>query len=89
MKRFLQRLFKFLAYLAAGVVILLAVAVFVPTFGQAQEFYQKWDSYQEQVTSLTKKGLASMKETFDTGIAEKYYDRGVTGYTWKAVPARV
>ena len=59
------------------VVVLLVVAVVVPTFGQAQEFYEKRDSYQEQVTNLVKDGLANAQSRFNTGIAEKYYNRGV------------
>jgi len=49
MKRFLQRLFKFLAYLAAGVVILLAVAVglfrlFLPRLPEYQDEIKAWAS---------------------------------------------
>lgn len=59
------------------VVVVLVVAVVVPTFGQAQEAYDARDSYQEQVTNLVKEGLAKAQKQFNTGIAEKYYDRGV------------
>src|SRR5210317_737400 len=49
MKRILQRLFKFLAYLAAGVVILLAVAVglfrlFLPKLPEYQGEIKAWAS---------------------------------------------
>ena len=49
MKKFLQRLFKFLAYLAAGVVILLAVAVglfrlFLPRLPEYQDEIKAWAS---------------------------------------------
>ncbi|MDF1739274.1 MAG: AI-2E family transporter [Verrucomicrobiales bacterium] len=59
------------------VIIVLAVAVFVPSFGQAQEAYQKWDTYQEQATDLVSKGLNSLQDQFDTGIAKEYSERGV------------
>ncbi|MEC5127681.1 AI-2E family transporter [Verrucomicrobiales bacterium BCK34] len=59
------------------VIIVLAVAVFVPSFGQAQEAYGKWDTYQEQATSLVTKGLNSLQDQFDTGIAKEYSERGV------------
>ena len=49
MKSFLQRLFKFLAYLAAGIVILLAVAVglfrlFLPRLPEYQDEIKAWAS---------------------------------------------
>jgi predicted PurR-regulated permease PerM len=58
-------------------VILLIVAVFVPTFGQAQEAYGNRVAYGEQVTTLVKKGVSSLQGRFDTGIAEEYYQKGV------------
>jgi len=58
-------------------VILLVVAVFVPTFGQAQEAYGNRVAYGEQVTTLVKKGVSSLQRQFDTGIAEEYYQKGV------------
>lgn len=58
-------------------VILLVVAVFVPTFGQAREAYAKRDAYGEQVTRLVKKGFVSLQNQFDTGIAEDYYQQGI------------
>ncbi|NLT71675.1 MAG: AI-2E family transporter [Verrucomicrobiaceae bacterium] len=58
-------------------VILLVVAVFVPTFGQAREAYAKRDAYGEQVTRLVKKGVGSLQRQFDTGIAEDYYQQGI------------
>ena len=58
-------------------VILLVVAVFVPTFGQAQEAYGNRLAYGEQVTTLVKKGVSSLQSQFDTGIAEEYYQKGV------------
>lgn len=58
-------------------VVLLAVAVIVPSFGQAQEFYDKRDEIQESVTELAKKGLARVQDIAGTGVAQKYYDRGV------------
>ncbi len=49
MKRFLQRLFKLVAYLAAGVVILLAIAVglfrlFLPRLPEYQDEIKAWAS---------------------------------------------
>ncbi|MGI9247361.1 MAG: hypothetical protein ACR2QI_00005, partial [Woeseiaceae bacterium] len=49
MKVFLQRLFKFVAYLAAGIVILLAIAVglfrlFLPRLPEYQEDIKGWAS---------------------------------------------
>jgi uncharacterized protein (TIGR02099 family) len=49
MKKFLQRLFKYLAYLAAGIVILLAVAVglfrlFLPRLPEYQDEIKAWAS---------------------------------------------
>ena len=49
MRVFLQRLFKFLAYTAAGVVILLAIAVglfrlFLPRLPEYQEDIKDWAS---------------------------------------------
>jgi len=58
-------------------VILLVVAVVVPTFGQAQEFYEERDAYQERVTGMVKEGLATLRDTFGAGVAEEYYERGV------------
>ena len=60
-----------------ALVTLLAVAVIVPTFGQAQEIYDERESIQEDVTELVKKGITSTKGYFSSGVAEKYYDRGV------------
>lgn len=58
-------------------VVLLVVAVVVPTFGQAQEFYEKREAYGKQATSLVKRGIASLQGYVETGIARDYYDRGV------------
>ena len=58
-------------------VVVLVVAVFVPTFGQAQEAYEKREMYGDQVTRLVKKGVSSLQSQFDTGIAEDYYQKGV------------
>ena len=58
-------------------VILLVVAVFVPTFGQAQEAYGKRDIYGEQATKLIKKGIASLQTQFNTGIAQEYSEKGI------------
>lgn len=58
-------------------VVVLAYAVLVPTFGQAQEIYEKRGTIQEQVTHLVQKGFSSTKNYFSTGVAEKYYTQGV------------
>lgn len=58
-------------------VILLIIAVFVPTFGQAQEAYGRRDAYSDQVTRLVKKGVASLQGRFDAGVAEDYYQKGI------------
>ncbi|MDF1861045.1 MAG: AI-2E family transporter [Verrucomicrobiales bacterium] len=60
-----------------ALVILLAVAVIVPTFGQAQDIYKKRGSIQEEVTELAKKSVTSTKSYFTTGIAAEYYDKGL------------
>lgn len=58
-------------------VILLFVAVFVPTFGQAQEAYEKRDAYREQATTLLQKGLNQLQARLGTGSADEYTRRGV------------
>ncbi len=58
-------------------IVVLAYTVFVPTFGQAREIYERRDNIQGDVTDLVKKGLSSTKSYFSTGVAEKYYNRGV------------
>ncbi len=58
-------------------VVLLAVAVVVPTFGQAQEFYERREAYGDQAARLVKRGIASLQGYVETGIARNYYDRGV------------
>lgn len=58
-------------------VVVLVVAVFVPTFGQAQDAYEKRDVYGEQVTRLVQKGVSSLQRRVDTGVAEDYYQKGV------------
>ncbi len=68
-------LFVYIAFLV--LVILLIVAVFVPTFGQAQEAYEKRDAYGEQVTRLVKRGISSLQSQVDTGVAKEYYEKGI------------
>lgn len=58
-------------------VIVLVVAVLVPTFGQAQEFYREREAYQERATEIVTGGVAFARTHFNTGIAEEYYTRGV------------
>lgn len=58
-------------------VVLLIVAVIVPTVGQAQEAYEKKDLYREQATRLVKRGIETFQTQFDTGIAKDYAQRGI------------
>lgn len=58
-------------------VIVLVVQVVVPTFGQAQEAYEKRGVYGEQVTGLVKKGITAFQSQFDSGIAKDYTERGI------------
>lgn len=58
-------------------IVLLVIAVVVPTFGQAQEAYEKRDMYQERITTLVKKGVAEVQARFNTGTADDYSERGV------------
>lgn len=60
-----------------GGVTLLLVWVAVPTIGQAQEFYERKDAYIRQVTELTQRGIASLKNRFDPGAVEEYAQRGI------------
>ena len=57
-------------------VVLLAVAVIVPTFGQAWEIYEDREKIYERFTELADKGITRLKERLP--VAEKYYDRGMT-----------
>lgn len=68
-------LFVYIAFII--LVVLLVVAVFVPTIGQAQEAYKKRDAYGEQVMSLVKRGISSLQSQVNTGVAEEYYQKGV------------
>lgn len=68
-------LFVYVAFII--LVILLVVAVFVPTIGQAQEAYKKRDAYGEQVISLVKRGISSLQSQVNTGVAEEYYQKGI------------
>lgn len=65
----------YVAFLA--LVVFLVIRVVVPTFGQAQEFYEKREDYGRQATDLVKRGISSLQGYFETGIAKDYYDRGV------------
>ncbi len=58
-------------------IILLAIAVFVPSFWQAKEAYGNWDTYQVKATEQVTKGLNSLQDQFDTGVAKVYSERGV------------
>ena len=58
-------------------VVGLVVAVLVPTFGQAQEAYEKREIYTKQATQLVQRGLAATQERFQSGAGEDYYQRGV------------
>jgi len=58
-------------------VILLVVQVVVPTFGQAQEAYEKREIYGKQVTSLVKRGVTAVQGQFNSDIAKDYTERGI------------
>ena len=58
-------------------IIVLAIAVFVPSFGQAKEAYGNWDTYQEKASEQVAKGLISIQGRFDNGVAKEYSERGV------------
>lgn len=68
-------LFVYFAFIA--LVILLVVAVFVPTIGQAKEAYQKRDAYGDQVMNLVKRGISSLQSQVNTGVSEEYYQKGI------------
>lgn len=59
------------------VVVLLAVAVIVPSFGQAQDLYENRRDIQTTVTEFVKESIAELRGRLDVSVAEKYYDRGV------------
>jgi len=65
----------YIAFMLFGVVLVYAVVV--PTFGQAQEAYEKRDMYQKRITTLVKKGVAEVQGRFHTGAADDYSERGV------------
>lgn len=57
-------------------VILLAIAVIVPTFGQAWEIYEDREKITERVTEMVSNGVANLRQNLP--VAEKYYERGMT-----------
>lgn len=63
----------FLAFIA--LVILLIVAVLVPTIDQGQEVYKKWDSYQTRATALVEKGVNEIQERFGVGVISDYTEQ--------------
>ena len=58
-------------------IVVLVIAVVVPTFGQAEEAYKNRDVYQERITTLVKKGVAEIESRFNSGKADDYSERGV------------
>ncbi len=58
-------------------IVVLLIAVVVPTFGQAEEAYKNREVYQERITALVKKGIAEIESRFNTGTADDYSERGV------------
>lgn len=58
-------------------VIVLVIAVVVPTFGQAQDAYQKREMYQDRITTLVKKGVTEVQSYFNSGKVDEYSERGV------------
>ena len=76
MKNFLQRLFKFFAYLAAGVVILLAIAVglfrlFLPRLPEYQDEIKSWASAAIVAMTSTMPDAASIAMKLSTGRATR------------------
>ncbi|MCF6312698.1 MAG: AI-2E family transporter [Verrucomicrobiales bacterium] len=59
-------------------IVLLATAVIVPTFGQADELFEKRELIQQQVTEGLKTGISQLQGKFGSEIGQEYYQRGVT-----------
>ena len=57
-------------------VVLLVVAIMVPTFGQGLELFSDRDIIQKKVTELVKEGYGELQTKLNSPIAQKYYDRG-------------
>lgn len=72
-------LIVFITFLAA--LVSLAVAVIIPTLGQAQEIVRDWDVIQVKITDAATKALDDVQQRFDNPVAQKYtreyYDKGV------------
>ena len=62
-------------------IVLLAIAVVVPSFGQAREVVQDWDKYKAQVSEVVRNGVADLQARLNTPIARKYYDSGIDWIT--------
>jgi predicted PurR-regulated permease PerM len=58
-------------------VVVLVVAVLVPTFGQAQDAYANRDDYGKRATELVKQGVSTFNDRYNTGIAAEYYQKGL------------
>lgn len=58
-------------------VVLLIVAVVVPSFGQAREVIEDWDKHKAQISELARKGVNDVQTRLNSPIARKYYDSGI------------
>lgn len=74
-KRNSATLLVFCAFLLA--LVLLAVAVIVPTFGQASELITRWDDIQARLVENAKSVYSSARERLGSPVAQQYYDKGV------------
>lgn len=57
--------------------VLLAVAVFVPTFGQASELAGKWGDIQTRIGETVKSSYATVRDRLGSPVAQQYYDKGI------------
>jgi len=69
-----------------AMIVLLGVAVVVPSVGQAWEVGKKWNANQAQITETVRKGIDDLQAKFDTNPTvrkywDKYYDSGIKWLT--------
>ncbi len=69
-----------------AMIVLLGVAVVVPSFGQAWEVGKKWNANQTHITETVRKGINDLQAKFDTNPTvrkywDKYYDSGIKWLT--------
>jgi len=65
----------FVAFLFA--VVLLIVAVLVPTFGEARAFYENWESYEERTVSFVSRGYETLRDQLGPMIPAEYVEDGL------------